>query len=144
MIDTLTGLPGWAELVAELHGATPLALIVDLTGFVWLNDQFGFTEGDVALTRVARELEAMVERGVYRVGGDEFLVLAPVQTLPAAQKLGEAITQRVRALAIPYRRTDQPSRTVLEVKVVVLRLTTALMRGGRQSVVEAAAAGGNL
>jgi diguanylate cyclase (GGDEF)-like protein len=125
--DPLTGLPLHRELPAALAGATPLALWVDVDGLIWLNDQLGHAEGDAALAAVARELCACVESGVFRVGGDEFLVVVPMLAAPAALKLGAELVRRVRALAIPYRRTNRPEQTSLEVNVALVRLTKAFV-----------------
>jgi len=84
--DALTGLGNRRALVArldvEMSTATeesPLALAMfDLDGFKYYNDSFGHPAGDALLSRLAARLrEAMAGRGTaYRVGGDEFCVLA--------------------------------------------------------------------
>jgi diguanylate cyclase (GGDEF)-like protein len=85
-VDSLTGLSNrralMEDLAAELERATeahPLALtILDLNGFKTYNDTFGHMAGDAVLTRLGHRLEANVPTGacVYRMGGDEFCVLA--------------------------------------------------------------------
>ena len=86
--DSLTGLPNRRKLMHDLETASaqlaaerPLLLaLFDLNGFKAYNDTFGHQAGDTLLTRLARTLEAAVEaRGTaYRIGGDEFCVLARV------------------------------------------------------------------
>jgi diguanylate cyclase (GGDEF)-like protein len=84
--DALTGLPNRRALMRDLDAALPetasqramtLALF-DLNGFKQYNDTFGHLAGDALLTRVGERLRiALSERGTaYRMGGDEFCILA--------------------------------------------------------------------
>jgi diguanylate cyclase (GGDEF)-like protein len=86
LTDPLTGLGNrrkfMFELEEELAGDEPrtLALVVfDLDGFKAYNDSFGHSAGDAMLGRVARRLATAVDGSgrAYRLGGDEFCVLAP-------------------------------------------------------------------
>jgi diguanylate cyclase (GGDEF)-like protein len=84
--DALTGLNNRRALMDDLadaiQGATngsPLSLILfDLDGFKHYNDTFGHPAGDILLARLSRRLlQATAEIGsVYRMGGDEFCLLA--------------------------------------------------------------------
>jgi diguanylate cyclase (GGDEF)-like protein len=88
MTDALTGLSNRRRLVADLEDALaaataerPVVLAMfDLDGFKSYNDTFGHPAGDALLTRLAQRLnESMASVGTpYRMGGDEFCVLAPV------------------------------------------------------------------
>ena len=89
MTDALTGIPNRRQLKLDLERglkeATParplLLLLFDLNGFKAYNDTFGHPAGDRLLVRLAGALKAaMVEHGAcaYRLGGDEFCVLAAV------------------------------------------------------------------
>jgi diguanylate cyclase (GGDEF)-like protein len=88
MTDALTGLGNrralLRDLEAQLRSARvdrPLVLmLLDLNGFKAYNDTFGHSAGDVLLSRLGRALAAAIgDRGrAYRLGGDEFCVLAPV------------------------------------------------------------------
>ncbi|MGZ4613202.1 MAG: HD domain-containing phosphohydrolase [Kineosporiaceae bacterium] len=88
MTDALTGLGNrrllMRDLRIQLRSASlrrPLALMLfDLNGFKSYNDAYGHTAGDDLLTRLGRTLDAAVaSRGrAYRLGGDEFCVLATV------------------------------------------------------------------
>jgi PAS domain S-box-containing protein/diguanylate cyclase (GGDEF)-like protein len=85
--DQLTGLANRRALMADLervlsatgHGQVQL-LLFDLDGFKPYNDNFGHPAGDALLRRLGQALHRAVEaRGrAYRMGGDEFCVLAPV------------------------------------------------------------------
>jgi diguanylate cyclase (GGDEF)-like protein len=84
--DALTGLNNRRKLVNDLNNQLanvtrddPLLLILcDLNGFKAYNDTFGHPVGDVLLARLGATLAAAVAgRGhAYRIGGDEFCVLA--------------------------------------------------------------------
>ena len=86
--DALTGLPNRRKLMADLELALvdataeqPIALLLlDLDGFKAYNDNFGHSAGDALLTRLGRSLAAdMLPDGTsYRMGGDEFCVIASV------------------------------------------------------------------
>jgi two-component system, cell cycle response regulator len=71
------------DLTSVLQGGRPHALVLlDLNGFKTYNDSFGHGAGDLLLTQLGAALAAAVEeRGeAYRVGGDEFCVLAPLRS----------------------------------------------------------------
>jgi diguanylate cyclase (GGDEF)-like protein len=84
LTDALTGLGNRRRFMLELDAALedghePFALVVfDLDGFKAYNDSFGHSAGDALLARVADRLETAVESEgrAYRLGGDEFCVLA--------------------------------------------------------------------
>ena len=86
LTDALTGLGNRRRFMLELdaalgHESAPFKLVVfDLDGFKAYNDSFGHSAGDALLARVAGRLDAAVEGEgrAYRLGGDEFCVLAGV------------------------------------------------------------------
>ena len=86
--DALTGLPNRALLIDRISQAVAgckrsdqfvAVLFVDLDRFKQVNDTYGHAAGDVMLRRVARKLGATLRATdtVARIGGDEFVVLAP-------------------------------------------------------------------
>ncbi|HET8954218.1 MAG TPA: HD domain-containing phosphohydrolase [Solirubrobacterales bacterium] len=90
--DALTGLANRRALMTDLEralSATPPEAMVlalyDLDGFKAYNDSFGHPAGDDLLRRLGRQLaEAMEPHGRgYRLGGDEFCVLASTRELSA-------------------------------------------------------------
>ena len=82
--DGLTGLPDRSAFHDELERAVdaqrsggPLALaVLDLDDFKLANDRYGHPHGDQLLRRVAGVLLATPGARAYRVGGDEFALLA--------------------------------------------------------------------
>ena len=107
MTDALTGIPNRRQLKADLdHGlkqaspAKPLLLMLfDLNGFKAYNDTFGHPAGDALLIRLAGALDqAMTDHGgsAYRLGGDEFCVLARVEegrSAPVVAAASQALTE---------------------------------------------------
>jgi two-component system cell cycle response regulator len=85
--DPLTGLGNRRRLVLDLEealvagsGSEPhLLAMFDLDGFKRYNDMFGHPAGDALLARLAENLARDAAPGTsYRLGGDEFCVLATV------------------------------------------------------------------
>jgi len=86
LTDGLTGLGNRRALLADLERATARAsvdrpwicVVLDLDGFKAYNDAFGHPDGDRLLSRLGARLASAVDgRGAaYRLGGDEFCVLA--------------------------------------------------------------------
>ena len=108
MTDALTGIPNRRQLKTNLDQGLkqvsrerPLLLMLfDLNGFKGYNDTFGHPAGDALLIRLAKALDAaMTEHGgsAYRLGGDEFCVLAavdPDNTTPIVAAASQALSER--------------------------------------------------
>jgi diguanylate cyclase (GGDEF)-like protein len=85
--DSLTGLSNRRKLAQDLDlklalasESAPVALLVfDLDGFKDYNDAFGHPAGDALLARLGRRLRTVAGAAgeAYRLGGDEFCLLAP-------------------------------------------------------------------
>ena len=103
--DALTGLHNrrrfTTDLDQQLRRATttdPLLLIMcDLDGFKAYNDTFGHPAGDALLARLGAALAAAVEdrAEAYRLGGDEFCVLAH----PGRDGVTDIVTAVTRSLS---------------------------------------------
>jgi PAS domain S-box-containing protein/diguanylate cyclase (GGDEF)-like protein/putative nucleotidyltransferase with HDIG domain len=103
--DALTGLGnrrklyGDVELALSNPGGRSFALgLFDLDGFKAYNDAFGHPAGDALLERLGRNLIATIgDAGrAYRMGGDEFCVVAPAGPRDAAliMDAADALTER--------------------------------------------------
>jgi diguanylate cyclase (GGDEF)-like protein len=128
LTDALTGLGNRRKLLQDLQVAvehatpeSPRALMLfDLDGFKQYNDRFGHPLGDSLLARLGDQLAAAVGRHgtAYRLGGDEFCVIAggtseELQTVAelaqtALSALGEGfhITASAGSALIPQDATD--------------------------------------
>jgi diguanylate cyclase (GGDEF)-like protein len=103
--DALTGLGNRRSLVDDLAAALAdgetadprLLVIFDLDGFKRYNDTFGHPSGDQLLRRLGGKLaEAVAPEGAsYRLGGDEFCVLAA----PGPAGTGRLLDAMVSALS---------------------------------------------
>jgi diguanylate cyclase (GGDEF)-like protein len=100
--DSLTGLPNRRAIQDTLrrlsaHAARsvePLTVLsIDLDRFKSINDEFGHDMGDTVLAQVAATLAAAVRGSdfVGRLGGEEFVVLAPNTGLDGALVLAESL-----------------------------------------------------
>lgn len=85
MTDALTGLRNRRRLLDDLDellasgaAASRLLMLFDLNGFKGYNDTFGHLAGDALLRRLGLRLQAATGAvgHAYRLGGDEFCVLA--------------------------------------------------------------------
>jgi diguanylate cyclase (GGDEF)-like protein len=152
LTDALTGIGNRRKLKTDLERglndaspANPLLLMLfDLNGFKAYNDTFGHPAGDALLIRLASALQtAMTEQGgtAYRLGGDEFCILAAVDpdatgpiVAAAAQALsdrgpGFAITASYGAILLPQD-TQDPSEAM---RIVDQRMYTQKTSGRRST-----------
>jgi diguanylate cyclase (GGDEF)-like protein len=104
ILDPLTGLLNrkalagrFAELAeqATLTGEPVAIALCDVDHFKQINDEHGHERGDAVLKEVAYVMRRSLRSFelVYRLGGDEFLILLPGASTDTAQELAE----RVRA-----------------------------------------------
>jgi diguanylate cyclase (GGDEF)-like protein len=102
--DYLTGLPNARSLFMQLERElsrckrdnTPLVVMVcDMDGFKQINDRFGHLEGNRVLRLFAQALKDSCREYDYvaRMGGDEFVVIAPGLTPEAAAAKEEMLRE---------------------------------------------------
>ena len=110
--DSLTGvvnrryfLETAKRLLQQLRSASaPLALlIIDLDHFKTVNDRYGHLGGDEVLVAVVDACVAHLRTGDYfgRLGGEEFALLLPGNSLSEAKETAERLRQATEALSIP-------------------------------------------
>jgi diguanylate cyclase (GGDEF)-like protein len=116
-LDPLTGLCNRSALeqrLAELdgqpssteEGLSHALLLCDLDHFKRVNDQLGHAAGDAVLQDVAYTMRATLRAGdsIYRVGGEEILIVLPgagqVDAMEIAERLREAVRER-RPVGVP-------------------------------------------
>jgi diguanylate cyclase (GGDEF)-like protein len=101
LTDALTGLGNRRSLMLALDDQLAVAsndaphsvMLFDLDGFKQFNDWHGHPAGDALLRRLGERLSASVgpRASAYRLGGDEFCVLAEGDELEARRVRGAAI-----------------------------------------------------
>lgn len=115
LIDPLTGLfnrhaliPRFAELThqARLTAQPVCLLLCDIDNFKAINDDHGHDRGDAALRDIAYELRKRLRSFelVYRLGGEEFLVVLPGLDSDRGAEIAErlrAAVQGARPAGIP-------------------------------------------
>ncbi|MBF6215998.1 GGDEF domain-containing protein [Nocardia puris] len=91
--DMLTGLLNRSALLRALDRDDPhwrdqplCLMFIDLDGFKMVNDSYGHAVGDELIANAASRIRRVVRRddAVARYGGDEFVVLAPLDRAQAA------------------------------------------------------------
>jgi len=106
VLDPLTGLLNRASLdarvleieeQAHLTGGAVSLILLDLDGFKQVNDTHGHKRGDAVLSDVAYEIRKSLRSFelVYRIGGEEFLVLLPGVDLSEALDIAERVRHSV-------------------------------------------------
>jgi diguanylate cyclase (GGDEF)-like protein len=108
-LDPLTGLfnrNALEQRLAELdgqpsnqeEGLSHALLLCDLDHFKRVNDLLGHAAGDAVLQDVAYTMRATLRAGdsIYRVGGEEILVILPGADEAAAVEIAERLRQDVR------------------------------------------------
>ena len=108
--DPLTGLhnrrrlqASLDELCAERVPEPHVVLMFDLDGFKGYNDMYGHAAGDALLVRLAARLSTAVGAGgdTYRLGGDEFCVVAPGPASPELRaRAVEALSEEGEGFSI--------------------------------------------
>lgn len=89
-----------AELAQEPGEHEPVALIVaDLDRFKHINDTFGHNAGDEVLTGVAARLQSELRLAdvIYRIGGEEFVILLTRTGAVEAGRIGERLRAVIAA-----------------------------------------------
>ncbi|MBM3982044.1 MAG: diguanylate cyclase [Planctomycetes bacterium] len=112
--DPLTGLPNRraidriarTELLRRTRVPAPIALVmIDADHFGQVNRDYSLTAGDQVLVWLAGVMQGSIRASdsLGRVGGEEFLVVAPGTDLAGAEVLAERLRANVEAGQVVYR-----------------------------------------
>ena len=96
--DALTGLLNRQSYYSDLEksdGDITAVVSLDMNGLKTTNDRYGHDAGDKALTTLSNCFKSAAKKGqrVYRVGGDEFMILC----IRCDKKSVEALAERIRS-----------------------------------------------
>ena len=125
-IDPLTGAGNRRRLVEDLRAvrahiqrsALTYGLIeIDIDHFKAINDRLGHLAGDDVLRQVVQALQATLRAtdGIYRYGGEEFLVILPVASHEALRAAAERLREVVEGLGVAH--PDSDVRGVITVSI---------------------------
>jgi diguanylate cyclase (GGDEF)-like protein len=106
VIDQLTGLLNRSALdsripeleqQAHITGGSVCLVLCDIDRFKGVNDTYGHERGDAALREVAYAIRKTLREFelVYRIGGEELLVVLPAVDLPGGVEIAERLRERV-------------------------------------------------
>ena len=98
--DQLTGLGNRRALDLIIPADSYCVVAMDIDHFKRVNDDFGHPTGDRVLQKVSQAVRATARSGdgVFRTGGEEFLVYLPRATKEAAVRASERMRAAVSAL----------------------------------------------
>lgn len=87
-------------------------IICDIDNFRLFNDTYGHQKGDEVLISIVNTMKATVRitDGIFRWGGEEFVIILPHQDLMSALKVAENLRAAVELLKIEHR--NHKHRTV--------------------------------
>src|SRR6059058_4610101 len=105
--DYLTGLPNARSLFLQLDrelarckrdNSSLIVMVSDMDGFKQINDRFGHLEGNRVLRLFAQALKDTCREYDYvaRMGGDEFVIVAPGLTAETAIKKADSLRELAR------------------------------------------------
>ncbi len=100
-----------------------IAMMLDLDHFKYINDTFGHFVGDNVLVELAKVFRkhASNDDAIFRLGGEEFLIIMNQTTLKQAQTLAENIRSTIE------------SQQLIEDHVVTISIGLAVHKEGESS-----------
>jgi len=105
------------EIKWALRRRAPLALIIiDIDYFKAINDRFGHLAGDEVLKQLATLIQGSLRKGdlLARVGGEEFVIIAPNTGVQGAYQMAERIRKLVEKHRFVYETKINEKKTVYE------------------------------
>ena len=120
-IDTLTGLfnrDTYYRDLPKMQGTVNGTINFDINGLKYLNDNYGHFEGDKAIATIAKTILQAEGKGMYayRLGGDEFLILANNVTeeslMQTIQKFKENLAKTPYYCSVGYAYSPDNSQSI--------------------------------
>ncbi len=156
LTDELTGLSNRRQVMTrleqEFHRAVrvrePICVIsLDIDHFKKVNDTYGHLFGDLVLRKVAERMQACLRTydTVGRVGGEEFLIVAPASPAEEAISLAERVIDSISSEPMQDGNTSITVTASAGVAVIGMNDAEAddLLRRADRSLYEAKASGRN-
>lgn len=128
--DPLTGIGNRAAMSRSVHREIELALrhkrnlgvmVIDIDHFKQVNDRYGHLAGDKVLQTLVHCLTdtVRISDGVFRYGGEEFVIILPETDEPGVLRLAKRIRRRIEKLPTSYQ--DQVIHTTISVGLTILQ-----------------------
>ena len=153
--DPLTGLFKWSygrilleKAIAESRkNNRPLCLIfADIDGIQLFNDKYGHVVGDEAIKNLAHMIQNVAGENniVFRIGGDEFVVIVQSNALEFSKKIAEQIRHKASQISMEFKGKSYPALT-MTLGVVELQEQDAesLLKAADEAMYEGKKAGRN-
>ena len=154
--DTLTRLPTRDALAERIKhqlnlkdadGDRAIFMLIDLDKFKPINDEFGHIIGDKTLQVVSRALNHSMPKNGFlcRWGGDEFVVIQPVNKQTDAMNIASQLLNNIRSL--PLKVQNHTIALTASIGVTEIRLNddvTSLLERADKNLYRAKAQGGDL
>jgi len=121
--DSITGLPNRRAFSQDASaGDAGCTLLLDIDGFLDLNESYGSDTGDSILKGIGPALSPLLGYGarLYRIGGDEFAVLSP-----SGSEDAEALAARLKARLKEGIETEDGAYFPLDCSIAVSSLEDA-------------------
>lgn len=112
-------------IAAARDSDIPASLIMlDIDYFKRINDDYGHAAGDKVLSAVAKNVRATIraEDRLFRVGGEEFVVLSKGLAVDLARRVGETLRESVANLRIPRHSSSERLSVTVSLGVAELLL----------------------
>ncbi|MGR6839625.1 diguanylate cyclase domain-containing protein [Aliivibrio wodanis] len=105
--DNLTGLlnrHALQEDTSDINQNLFSSILIDIDDYKPYNDHYGHVKGDHVLVQLAEvfKSECRYQGSVYRIGGDEFLILLRCQTTQCAFDIASRIKTKIQKLKIKH------------------------------------------
>lgn len=129
--DSMTGLYNrrhYIKVIAEemnrvrRHGTSLVLMMIDVDNFKLYNDTYGHHAGDDILIHVAEVLKFYTSRSgeyAFRMGGEEFAVLASGMTVEGYIELGKMICYSVEQLVLPHEKNSASSYVTVSLGIAL-------------------------
>lgn len=122
-IDELTQLPNRHKFNLDIEKIiceqTPSTIFyMDFDGFKYINDNFGHDAGDYVIKKITSLISAILSKdmNIYRIGGDEFIVLGNHLT----QSQSEALAKNINSIATTSLNYDGSSFSLLGMSIGIV------------------------
>jgi diguanylate cyclase (GGDEF)-like protein len=121
LIDSMTGVPNrrsFDRILAKEWGkaiqvSSPITvLMIDVDYFKDYNDYYGHQKGDECLRIISKILKENLQRpndGIFRYGGEEFVIVLPNTSARDAELVGEALRAAIFSAGLPHERSKTSS-----------------------------------